>query len=82
MANDQSRPLQPFRHVSHGESFATAGDTEKCLLLIAFVHAFNQPVHCLRLVAGELEVGDNFEVFYFTLTLILSHQGGGIWLRW
>jgi len=62
VADDQRWLLDSFRHVGHGESFAAAGDAEQCLLLVAFVQAFDQLVHCLRLVAGELKVGDDFEL--------------------
>ena len=61
VAHHQSRPLHLFDDVSHREGLAAAGDTEKGLLLVAFLEALHQPGDGLGLVTGWFEVGFDSE---------------------
>ena len=58
---DQGGALHPLDDVGHGEGLAAAGHAEKGLLVIAVLKPLDEVFHRLGLVAGESEVGDDFE---------------------
>ena len=58
----ERRALDACDDVGHGEGLAGAGDAEERLVLVAAAQAVDELVDGLGLVAGGLEVGDEFEV--------------------
>ena len=60
---DEGRALRRLDHLGHGEGFSRAGDAEQHLRAVASLHALDQVLDGLRLVAFRLEVGRNDEAF-------------------
>ena len=62
MAHHQCGTLDALDDIRHRERLAGAGHAEQSLLFKILLQAANEPVDCLRLVAGHLKIGHNFKL--------------------
>ena len=72
--DDERRALHAVDDVGHGEGLAAAGDAEERLVLIAAAQAVDQLVDGLGLVAGGLEVGDEFELGHGSIKCTMERR--------
>src|SRR4030042_1947831 len=61
VSDDKRGALHALDDIGHGEGLAAAGHAEESLLLIVLLKPLDKPFRCLGLVAGEFEIGDDFE---------------------
>ena len=64
MGQDQSWPVEPGDHGSHGKGLAGSGDPQQGLLPQSPVDAVGQGLNGLRLVAGGLVFGNQFKMIH------------------
>ncbi len=74
MSNDQCRFIQLLDDICHREGFSGAGDTEKCLALVAFLKTFDKIGDRLGLVAGGNPIRPFSELHRSRRVDLISHS--------